>query len=327
MAKGKKKIAVIGSGNWGKNLVRNFAQLGVLEAVCDTNEKLLKSIQDQYKVPHAFSHYQDLLNTPAIDAVVVASPAASHYPIVKAALQAEKDVFVEKPLALKIEEAEELLKTNAAQKRILMVDHLLQYHPAVIKLKEMLDAGALGKLRYIYSNRLNIGRLRNEENILWSFAPHDISVILYLTERQPQHVSAFGEAYLQDHIYDTTITHLAFSDRLKAHIYVSWLHPFKEQKLVVVGDKAMAVFDDLEEKDKLVVYSHKIDWLKQIPVASKATKEVITIDPKEPLREACQHFLECIEHRTNPKTDGHEALAVLKILHQAEQGLKQGKGP
>ena len=319
-----KKIAVIGTGYWGKNLVRNFKELGVLHSICDSNSENLGSIREKYKVKQIFDNIEDCLNCSDIDAVAVATPAATHYEISKLALQKGKDVFVEKPLALRTEEAEDLIHVVKQQKAILMVDHLLQYHPAVTKLKEMIDQGALGKLQYIYSNRLNIGKLRYEENILWSFAPHDISVILLLIEKQPDLVRVFAEAYLQDHVCDTTITELSFPNRLKAHIFVSWLHPFKEQKLVVIGNSGMAVFNDVEKEEKLTFYPHKIEWIKQIPVASKAEKEVIEIEKKEPLKEACLHFLNCIESRKNPKTDAQEALSVLKILQKAQEQIDQG---
>ncbi|OGX26052.1 MAG: oxidoreductase [Omnitrophica WOR_2 bacterium GWF2_38_59] len=317
----QKNIAVIGTGGWGKNLVRNFHEIGALKAISDSNKENLKKIKDKYGIKEAYTNYQDILSDKTIKAVVISSPAATHYEITKAALLSGKDAFVEKPLALNINEAEELINTADSNNRVLMVDHLLQYHPAVNKLKQLIDSGSLGKLQYIYSNRLNIGKLRSEENILWSFAPHDISVILGFVEKEPISVKVFGEAYLQDRIYDTTITDLSFSDRLKAHIFVSWLHPYKEQKLVVIGSKAMAVFNDLEPEEKLVLYPHKVEWIHQVPIAAIAEKEVVDIDKKEPLREACLHFLNCIETRQKPKTDGKEALRVLKVLQKAQEYL------
>ncbi len=319
----KMKVAVIGAGYWGKNLVRNLNELGILHAVCDSNEQLREGLKKNYKSVRYYSDWKDVLKNQDIKAIVIATPAVTHYEIAKEALLANRDVFVEKPLSLHIKEAEELILLAETKKQILMVDHILQYHPAIIKLKELIDTGVLGKLQYIYSHRLNIGRLRREENILWSFAPHDISVILGLVEEQPQKVRAFGEAYLQSDIFDTTMTDLTFQDRLKAHIFVSWLHPFKEQKLVVIGDKNMAVFDDLEEENKLVLYPHKIEWRHRIPVASKAKSEIVPIEKKEPLKEACLHFLDCIRNRKTPKTDGKEALAVLKVLQQAQHDLDQ----
>lgn len=315
------QLSVIGVGYWGKNLVRNFRELGVLRSVCDANAQLLAQCQAECKVEKACSRYQEVLEDPSVDCVAIATPAVLHYEIAKAALLAGKDVFVEKPLALNIPEAEELIAIARDHQRILMVDHILQYHPAIIALKDLIDTGVLGKLQYIYSNRLNIGKLRHEENILWSFAPHDISVILSLVEEEPKRVFGYGEDYLQDKVYDTTMTIMSFSNKLRAHIFVSWLHPFKEQKLVVVGDKNMAVFNDVEEDHKLVLYPHKVEWLHRIPVASKAQFQAVSLEKKEPLREACRHFLDCVATRRQPKTDGREALSVLKVLHQAQQEL------
>jgi len=314
-------LSVVGAGYWGKNLVRNFAELGVLHSICDTDIDSLKEYKAKYGLEEVYRDYAQMLVSPQVKAVAIATPALLHYRIVKETLLAQKDVFVEKPLALTVAEAQELVEIAQAGKRILMIDHILQYHPAIIKLKDLIDAGELGKLQYIYSNRLNIGKLRSEENILWSFAPHDISVILGLVEEDPKSVSVFGEAYLQEGIYDTTMTMMTFSNKLRAHIFVSWLHPFKEQKLVVVGDKKMAVFDDMQEENKLVLYSHKVRWVNRAPVASKGEFETIAVEKKEPLREACSHFLHCITHRKQPKTDGSEALAVLKVLDKAQREL------
>ncbi len=320
-----KKIAVIGAGYWGENLVRVFHEIGVLYAVCDAKRENLDKIQKTYKIPHIFSQWPDVINSPEVDAVVIAAPAITHYEITRACLLNGKDVFVEKPLALHGQEARELKNMAEQKQKILMVDHLLHYHPAIVKLKEFITQGVLGKLQYIYSNRLNIGKLRSEENILWSFAPHDVSVILSLAGRMPKRVMAEGEAYLQEGIYDTTITHLSFSDRLKAHIYVSWLHPYKEQRLVVIGTKAMAVFDDVQPQEKLCVYPHKIEWINQSPVADKAQKQVIPFQEKEPLMQACQHFLDCLQTRQQPLTDAEEAIRVLTVLEQAQANLDQGK--
>lgn len=186
-------LSVIGAGYWGKNLVRNFSKLGVLHSVCDSNPELLKTCQAEHHITNVYSDYQQVLSDGSVKAVAIATPAVVHYEIAKAALLADKDVFVEKPLALDVAQAKELIQIAHERQRILMVDHILQYHPAIIKLKELIYSGILGKLQYIYSNRLNIGKLRSEENILWSFAPHDISVILSLVEEQPRKINAFGK--------------------------------------------------------------------------------------------------------------------------------------
>jgi UDP-2-acetamido-3-amino-2,3-dideoxy-glucuronate N-acetyltransferase len=203
-----------------------------------------------------------------------------------------------------------------------MVGHLLWYHPAILKLKELIESGELGRIQYIYSNRLNLGKIRREENILWSFAPHDISVILGLLGETPHSVAAQGGNYLHEQIADITVTLLSFPSGVKAHIFVSWLHPFKEQKLIVVGDRKMAVFDDMEKKDKLLLYPHSIQWKGQIPIASRAEAQPVELETKEPLREECLHFLESVRTRCRPRTDGEEGLRVLSVLERCQTVLE-----
>ncbi|MBC8274236.1 MAG: Gfo/Idh/MocA family oxidoreductase, partial [Chloroflexi bacterium] len=221
-------IAVIGCGYWGKNLVRNFAELGALHTICDAAPEKVKDYTSLYPQLNTEIDYQQVLADKEIQGVVIATPAASHYPMAKEALLSDKDVFVEKPLALTSKEGEELVKLAEDENRILMVGHLLEYHPGVIKLKELVDKGELGKINYIYSNRLNLGKFRTEENILWSFAPHDISIILLLLGEMPQDISAHGGYYLHQDIADVTLTTLGFKGGTRAHIFVSWLHPYKE---------------------------------------------------------------------------------------------------
>ncbi len=320
-----KFIALIGTGYWGKNLLRNLYELNVLHTVCEVNKEIITERKKQFSDVYYTSSYEEVLNDSSIKAVVIATPAATHYEKAKQALLANKDVFVEKPLALKVEEGEDLVKLAKEKNRILMVGHLLQYHPAVLKLKELIKKGELGKIQYIYSNRLNIGKLRTEENILWSFAPHDISVILMSLEEEPVKVSASGSDILNKGIYDTTITTLEFKSGIKGHIFVSWLHPFKEQKLVVVGSKKMAVFDDVS-KEKLFIYPHQIEWKNgKIPVAQKADYYTIEIEQAEPLKEEMNHFIECVLERKTSRTDGEEGLRVLKILNLCEKSLRERK--
>ena len=317
-------VAVIGSGYWGKNLVRNFHQLGALKLICDKNETLLAQFRNQYPDVETCLTLNDVFGRDDIKAVVIATPAETHFTVVHEALSAGKHVFVEKPLALTEIEGQALVKLAERNKLILMVGHILQYHPAVTKLKELVNSGELGKIQYLYSNRLNIGKIRTEENILWSFAPHDISVILMLLGEMPETVYTTSGSYLQHHIPDTTLTTMDFTSGVKAHIFVSWLHPYKEQKLVVVGDKKMAVFDDVSQ-EKLLLYPHKISWVDRIPVASKADAEVVQIGMEEPLKAECRHFLDCLENKQQPRTDGREGLRVLRIL-QASQASLDGKG-
>jgi UDP-2-acetamido-3-amino-2,3-dideoxy-glucuronate N-acetyltransferase len=319
-------ISLIGVGQWGKNHLKNLVKLGVLHSVFDPNTENIRNIKKDFPGVKEVESENEILENPEVKAVVIAAPAALHFYLTRQYLTAGKDVLVEKPLALFAGEGAQLVDIARREKRILMVGHILQYHPAMIKLKELIDAGDLGDIRYIYSNRLNIGKLRTEENVLWSFAPHDISSILMLLNGQePAHVDAFGGAYVKPGIYDTTLTTLEFRNGVKSHIFVNWLHPFKEQKLVVVGEKKMAVFDDgADEHHKLVIYPHKIDFIDgNIPVARKAESYPVEFEMKEPLREELLHFIRCVETRQTPKTDGVEGLNVLRILERAEKELKK----
>jgi UDP-2-acetamido-3-amino-2,3-dideoxy-glucuronate N-acetyltransferase len=316
------RVAVVGSGYWGKNLVRNFAQLQALAAVCDNDEDTLRPFGEQYPDCRTLNSYDKVLQDRTIDAVAISTPAETHGELVKEALLAGKDVFVEKPLSLSTAVAQELVSLAKKNNQILMVGHLLWYHPAVLKLKELIANGELGRIQYIYSSRLNLGKIRREENILWSFAPHDISVILGLLGEMPDAVHAQGGNYLHPQIADVTVSLLSFPSGVRAHIFVSWLHPFKEQKLVVVGDRKMAVFDDVEPKDKLLLYPHSIDWKNHVPVANKAEAQPVRLNAEEPLRAECLHFLECITTRKPPRTDGDEGLRVLTVLKQCQDALE-----
>ncbi len=315
-------VAVIGGGYWGKNLIRNFAELGVLRAVCDTDVGVRKQHEEKYGV-RGVSGVEELLALGNVDAWVVATPAATHFEVAKLGLENGKSVYVEKPLAMKGEEAQGLIRLARERGVTLMVGHLLQYHPAVVKLKALIDEGDLGRIRYIYSNRLNMGKIRTEENILWSFAPHDISVMISLLEELPVSVMTSGGTYLQPEVADVTLTAFEFPGGVRGHIFVSWLHPFKEQKLVVVGDQQMAVFDDMSD-EKLKLYPHSIRWRHQVPEARKADPVVVEVPNDEPLRLECRHFLECVEKGQTPKTDGEEGLRVLWVLEACQQSIDQG---
>jgi len=319
-----KNIAVVGAGYWGKNIIRNFYELGSLKVICDKREELKKIYKKKYPDINFTSSFSDVLSDSSIKGVAIATPEETHYTLVKKALLADKDVFVEKPLALKLEEGKDLAEIAKRKKKILMVGHILRYHPAVNKLKELITQGELGKIQYIYSNRLNIGRIRNKSNILWNFAPHDISIILFLLDEFPEIVFSTGGSYLQPKIFDVTLTSLDFPSGVKAHIFVSWLHPFKEQKLVVVGSRRMAVFDDVNE-EKLLLYPHKIEWVKRVPVAQKANSEIVPLEMEEPLKLECEHFINCVRKRITPKTDSREGLEVLRVLQASQESLENGE--
>jgi UDP-2-acetamido-3-amino-2,3-dideoxy-glucuronate N-acetyltransferase len=313
-------VAVVGCGYWGKNLVRNFAALGALRTVCDADAARLAALKEQYPGVATCQAYGEVLADAGVRAVVLATPPVTHAALAREAIEAGKDVYVEKPLALTAADGRGLIALAQERKRILMVGHLLRYHPGVIRLKALVDAGELGKIQYVYSNRLNLGMFRTEENILWSFAPHDISAILYLLGERPTEIQAQGGNYLHPDRADVTMT-MRFPSGVTGHIFVSWLHPFKEQKLVVVGDRGMAVFDDVAKERKLTLYRHGVEWKGRVPVPNRQEAEDVPFDAGEPLRAECEHFLECVRTRQRPRTDGEEGLAVLEVLEACQRSL------
>ena len=319
------KVAVIGAGAWGRNLVRNYHQLGALHMVCDADETVLSQLEKQYPLVRPCLAYADVLSDPDVRGVVISTPAETHFSLAREALLAGKHICVEKPLALSDREGEELIALADDMKLTLMVGHLLQYHPVFVRLKVLTVSGCLGRINYIYSHRLNLGKIRREENALWSFAPHDISMILSLTGEEPESVQATGGNYLHRKIADVTTTHLEFPSGVKAHVFVSWLHPYKDQKLVVVGDRKMAVFDDtMPWPEKLLLYHHEIVWKNNVPVPAKGEPErVADIPEQEPLRLECEHFLNCVAGGKQPVTDGREGLRVLRVLNASQQSLNQ----
>ncbi len=316
------EVAVVGSGYWGKNHVRNFSKLGALTHICDSDTVRLTEIAKDYPGAICTSSYEEIIANPLIDAVVISTPAATHRELASKALQANKDVFVEKPMALSLQGAESLVRLASERNRILMVGHILLYHPAVIKLKEILDSGYLGKIQYIQSSRLSMGKVRSEENILWSFAPHDISMILYLLQEMPTNVYATGYCHLQKQVEDVTISILDFPSGVGAHIYVSWMNPFKEQRLVILGDRRMAVFEDSRPDAKLRIFHNSFEWIGRLPNPVKGQEEVVEIEDSEPLLSECAHFLECVTTREQPRSDGHEGIRTLRVLNSCIDSLR-----
>ena len=319
------KIAVIGCGYWGKNLVRNFNQLGVLQTVCDLTPQGRATAAELAPQAQIVADIGEAVNDPAVQGVVIATPAETHFDVVRQALQAGKDVFVEKPLALTYDQGAHLAQLAHRNARILMVGHVLEYHPAIVRLLELVRTGELGKVQYIYSNRLSLGKIRREENILWSFAPHDVAVTLRLMGGMPFQVIACGGSYVQPNIADVTITNLLFDNGVRAHIHVSWLHPFKEQRLVVIGSKKMASFDDVAKQ--LVLYDQRVDVREGEPIPVKGQGELVEFSADEPLRLECQAFLDAIESRQSPVTDGVSGLRVLKVLQAAQRSLVMNGEP
>lgn len=314
------KIAVIGCGYWGKNLARNLAQLGALAAVCDANLVHAREVGALHGVEGC--SLEQILSSDA-EGVMIAASASQHYMLTRKALLAGKHVFVEKPFTLKLSDAVDLYDLSLKYQRKLMVGHLLQYHPAFVALKRLVMRGELGHISYIAASRLNFGHFRYSENIWWDFAPHDVSMILALAGDLPTTVMANGVSQVALASHDIVNVNLGFMNGLQAQICVSRLHPFKEQKLIVVGDQGMAVFDDTQAwPEKLQLFPHKIDTVNGMPQANPATAINVALKQQEPLSLECQHFIDCIKNNAQPRTDAAEALAVVQVLHAAQQSLQ-----
>ncbi len=320
-------LGQIGLGRWGPNVLRNFMSLpgGRVKRCCDLDERALARARSSYPDLQITTEYGELLDDPEIDAIVITSSARSHYALAKAALEQGKHVFVEKPLALRVTEGQELVSLARKQGLRLMVGHLLLYHPAVQRLKAYIDSGELGEIRYIYSQRLNLGQVRQDENAMWSLAPHDISVALYLLDREPESVSAQGRDYLRVGVPDLVFLTMSFANGVLAHCHVSWLDPHKVRSFTVVGSKKMAVFDDMAGREKLRIFDQGVDF-PEVGYGDLHTLRfgdiyIPRIDMTEPLALECQHFLECVRDGKTPLTDGENGLAVLRVLTAAQQSL------
>ena len=316
-------LAIIGAGRWGKNHVRTANSLldSSQIVVCDFSEQARETVKQINPDIRFTTDFDEIINDKAINAAIIATPAETHFEIAKKLLNAGKNVLIEKPITLVPDEAEELLNLSLNLNLKLMVGHVLLYHPAVLRMKKGIENDEIGKLQYIYSNRLNLGAIRTEENALWSFAPHDISVIQFLIEENPIDIDANGGAFVQKNIEDTTLTFLSYPNNIKAHIFVSWLHPFKEQRMVIIGEKGMYVFEDSAKSEKLKLY-HK-GFKKENGVVEKfdADYEVLEFENRMPLTEEQKHFFECIVENKTPRTDGKHALEVLRILSVATEEI------
>lgn len=320
-------VAVVGCGYWGKNLVRNFSQLGALRAVCDATDAGRATAQKLAPGVPLYASLEAMLARPEIVGVALATPAVTHFPLALKCLAAGKDLFVEKPLALRAEEGRQILETARAARRVLVVGHILEYHPAILALRRLIDSGKLGQIRYLYSNRLHFGKIRTEENALWSFAPHDVAVILRLVGAMPEEVSCRGAAFVHEHLADVTVSTLHFSNNIHAHIFVSWLNPFKEQKLVVVGTDRMAVFNDTVSENKLQLYNQHVTVEHGTPVLHSKDIEAVPIESDEPLAAECRDFLQCIATRATPLSGGESGLRVLQVLEACQQSMDlHGRG-
>jgi predicted dehydrogenase len=323
--------AVVGCGYWGKNLVRNFDRLSDLRLCCDTSGAVRASIAASYPHITMTGDYESVVADLAVQAVILATPAPSHAAMAVQALKAGKHVFVEKPLALTSRDARTMVDEAERASRILMVGHLLEYHPAVNYIKGMIDSGELGDVYYVYSQRLNLGKVRSDENALWSLAPHDISVALYLLDEVPDHVEASGQAFLQPGVEDVTFITLRFASGRVAHVHVSWLDPHKERRLTVVGTRRMVVFDDMEPTEKIRVYDKGVDRPGMEAPAYDTYAELLQLRegeiviPRlpmaEPLALECAEFLQAVETGIPPRSDGYDGLRVVETLEAAQAAL------
>ena len=325
------KVAVVGVGYWGPNFVRIVDELqeAELAVVCDSDSSKFEKFSALYPHLEFTDDLESVLSNKAIDAAVIATGSNSHFEIARRFLLEDKHVLVEKPLALKSADAEEIVKMAADRDRVLLVGHLLRYHKGVENLKDYIDEGYLGKIRYVYTSRVNLGRVRKDESALWSLATHDVSVVNYLLGRQPEYVTASGQAYVREGVHDVVFTTLHFSDNVMAHLHVSWLDPHKIRKITVVGDKKMAVLDDMQATEKLRIYDKGIDFTPSYGDYGESLSirvgdiHIPKIDMVEPLKVECQHFLDCIQKNAEPLTGGKCGLEVVRVLEAADKSLEE----
>ncbi len=319
----KKGICVIGAGKWGKNHIRTLKELGWLGGVIDPDEKIRREISLTFPGVPLFSDINQGLNK-NFDGYCVATPSDTHLSVLKKVLSRPNTVLVEKPLALSVKEAETIQSLVRSTGSKLMVGHLLLFHPAIVKIKALIEAGAIGKLQYLYSNRLNLGTVRKEENVFWSFAPHDISLFQYFTESFPTGVQSSGGSFLQKGIHDTTMTCLEYPNEIQGHIYVSWLHPFKEHRLVLIGSEGMLHFEDSTEGKPLLFYEKKFHIENGIPVKQEGPTKKIIYENQLPLTEELKYFIQVIQGADIDKAGIENGMEVVKILELATHSLNTG---
>ena len=326
------KLGIIGCGGWGKNLLRNFQELPDSEVIIasDLVEKRLAAAKDKYPALVTTKNFREVVENPQVQAVIVATPGAAHFKIARDCLQAGKDVFVEKPMALASADCRSLIEVAEANKKILMVGHLLLYHPAVRKLKRELESGTIGELYYMYSQRLNLGKIRKSENAFWTFAPHDVSVALYLVGKSPLSVSARGESYVQEGIADVAFATITFGENVLAHVHVSWLDPHKVRRITVVGSKKMMVFDDMESGEPVRIFDKGVpenleyDTYGEYLNLRYGDVHIPWVRAGEPLKVECEHFIESVRDRSQPLTDGTNGLTVVRVLEAAQKSMDSG---
>tara|TARA_B100000519_G_scaffold18677_1_gene13622 strand:+ start:4589 stop:5548 length:960 start_codon:yes stop_codon:yes gene_type:complete len=315
-----KKICVVGAGYWGRNHIKTLAKLGVLKGVVDLDNKLIESYVTDYPDVSYFEDI-DIALKEDYDGFTIATPAETHFELAKKIIISGRHVLIEKPMTLSISDTEELLKLSEKYGVNIMVGHVLLFHPAIIKIKELVQNGSIGEMQYLYSNRLNLGKVRTEENVFWSLAPHDIAIFQYLTDSFPINIQAIGSTFLQEGIPDSTMTHLEYENGVEGHIFVSWLHPFKEHRLVVIGSEAMISFEDSSDGKPLKFYSKKFDLLSGVPEKIDGPVDLIPYEQKMPLTSEFEYFLEHLSNKKLEIANGEHGLEVMKILVKASEQI------
>ena len=313
-------IAVIGSGYWGKNIVRNYAELNSLYAICEIDSEKRTQLKEQYPDTKLYASFDELLADKNVEGIAIATPAHTHFELGKKSLNAGLPTYIEKPITLNLEDAQALTDLAKEKDLPLMVGHILEYHPAIVKMKELVDKGDLGEVKHIRCTRVNLGKIRAHENIWWSFAPHDLSIIFTLIDEDPDKIQAASFRPLQEGIEDTVYADLNFKSGKSAHIHVSWLEPIKLHQTIVVCEKAMIVFNDTLKENKLMLYRYDLD--RKTPNLTKQSEEVVSFEEGQPLKLECQHFMDCIKEGTNPKTDGQSACRIVSVIEYVDNVLK-----
>jgi predicted dehydrogenase len=325
-------VGVIGLGYWGPNLVRNFHQIAGsdLKWCCDLDQSRLTTFQRLYPGVCFTDDYRELLDDPALESVVIAVPARRHYDLAREALLKRKHVLVEKPLAMSTVEANDLIVTAESVQRVLMVGHVFEYNPAVLHIKTLLDQGSIGHLHYMYSNRVNLGRVQSDINVLWSIAPHDISIMVFLLGAMPETVRAHGVSCLNSGVEDVVFLTMMFPNNVLAHVQASWLDPSKTRQMTLVGSERMILYDDVSDEGKIKVYDKGV-YRKSNESYGEFQYKVHSgdihmpkVDMVEPLQAECSHFIQCIQERRSPRTDGHSGLRVVRVLEAGQKSLTEG---
>ncbi len=315
-----KSVCVVGAGYWGKNHIKTLHELGALSGVVEINQKIIDKYSKLFPDVSFYSSLEESLNT-NFDGYIIATPAESHYTIAKKLISLKKNILIEKPMTLSVQESEELVYLSNKEKVNVLVGHVMLFHPAIKKIKEMIDNGNIGKLQYIYSNRLNLGKIRSQENVFWSFAPHDISIFQYLTGSAPKEIQAIGSSFLQKGIPDSTITHFKYPDSVEAHIFVSWLHPFKEHRLVIIGSEAMISFEDSAVDKPLKHHLKRFDFTNGVPEKVDGPEQLIPYSSKMPLTAEIEYFLDHLNGKRLKFSNAKQGLEVVKVLVESSRQL------